>query len=539
MSDIAQPHVRSVVSRDAVLAPSRPLGVMMLAVALLTPLTLVGVVIHDEGLIATGAMLVSRGQHPYVDFLSFYGPAQYYVLAALFRAFGEDLLVLKLLHVGWMGLLVVALWAVTRESAGPKSWAPAAVALAALALAAFARHNAGYPAIPAAAFLFLAALPLVQLQGVERHTALLKASALVGVAGLFRWDFGLFGLVALVVTVGWAEWQRGGVRLGVVMRAALCAFLPALAVLALAYGPLSYATDLPRWYREVLGYALNDFARWRGVEFIRPAYWLALRGIESGAPFDVLTAIVHGAYVTVPPSAGLAVLVLALRRRDYLAPSPALVYLALLSLVLLQQMRVRPHVWQGFPALVAALPLVAWLALRGGWLRWPVRVAGGVLLGVTLLAASPNVALVFHSDLVAVDNERASLVRVRPYRAYYAELVRYVREHTPEGSLIYSGAANHSRMFVADSLLYFLADRMPADRWMELEPGIANTLEGQREIMTALESKRVPLVVLLDFPSEEENLTGVSNGVDVLDAYITRHYRVEARFGPYLVMRRR
>ena len=48
---------------------------------------------YDEGLVLFGADRVLRGDVPYRDFWTLYGPAGFYVEAALFRLFGETALV--------------------------------------------------------------------------------------------------------------------------------------------------------------------------------------------------------------------------------------------------------------------------------------------------------------------------------------------------------------------------------------------------------------------------------------------------------------
>ena len=48
---------------------------------------------YDEGLVLVGADRVLRGDMPYRDFWTLYGPGSYYLLAGLFRLFGEFALV--------------------------------------------------------------------------------------------------------------------------------------------------------------------------------------------------------------------------------------------------------------------------------------------------------------------------------------------------------------------------------------------------------------------------------------------------------------
>ena len=52
-----------------------------------------GVNVYDEGLIVFGAIRVMNGDVLYRDFYANYGPAQFYVLAGLFKVFGPSILI--------------------------------------------------------------------------------------------------------------------------------------------------------------------------------------------------------------------------------------------------------------------------------------------------------------------------------------------------------------------------------------------------------------------------------------------------------------
>jgi hypothetical protein len=123
--------------------------------------------------------------------------------------------------------------------------------------------------------------------------------------------------------------------------------------------------------------------------------------------------------------------------------------------------------------------------------------------------------------------------------ARYKDLVSYIQAHTEVGEAIYSGAKDSSRLFVNDAMLYFIADRPSATRWVEMEPGLSNTLKGQQEIIDELQSKGVRLVVLWDIVSHNEpNATARSNGVHVLDAYIAENFPERKTFGDCTVAMR-
>src|SRR5262249_11983858 len=162
---------------------------------------------------------------------------------------------------------------------------------------------------------------------------------------------------------------------------------------------------------------------------------------------------------------------------------------------------------------------------RGG------RGSGVCALAVVVVGGLSATQAPFSRPLVPLDSTRAHLIWVTSADAHYGEVLRYVRAHTEKADVIYSGAADHSRLLVNDSLLYFLTERVAAGRFLEVDPGLVNAVAGQLELVEARQAERVPLVVLLAIPFTEPNLTDSSNGVHELDDFITAHYAKRAAFG--------
>jgi hypothetical protein len=67
---------------------------------------------YDEGIVLTASMRVAAGQLPHRDFYAIYGPAQFYILAGLYRLFGESVLVERLLDLFFRALLVASVYTV-------------------------------------------------------------------------------------------------------------------------------------------------------------------------------------------------------------------------------------------------------------------------------------------------------------------------------------------------------------------------------------------------------------------------------------------
>jgi hypothetical protein len=122
-----------------------------------------------------------------------------------------------------------------------------------------------------------------------------------------------------------------------------------------------------------------------------------------------------------------------------------------------------------------------------------------------------------------------------------AAAVRYVQQITRADEAIYSGLPFHDRIFINDVLFYFLAGRRAATRYPELHPGQATEEPVQREIASDLERGAVHCVVVFDPGTTEweDNDSGLTSGVHLLDEYIRNHYAVDQRFGRYAVLRRK
>lgn len=519
----------------------------VLLAAAFYPQSITGINIFDEGFIVSGAMLILDGKLPYRDFLSMYGPGQYYLSAGIFALFGEALIFIRYLHVILLAALGLILYALARVSGASSRWATFML-FGYTGIVLFVKPNAGYPAITATLFLLLGAFFVTRWASTTRTSQIAYASSMIGLAGLFRWDFGAFGLITLVATVAIATITA---ELADERRRALsskvgAALAPALIILAIAYIPLLiFFSDPIRWLVEVPVFSIAEFKKWRNLEFVGPA----LEGLFAGSARSFLSSTLRLAYLGVPVilvAGALATALRSLRFRGATRPNKTkivlMVYLGLLTLFLLNQMRVRPSLWQGFPALVTSLTLIVILfdhhyaRIRRFVPLTKIALGAGVIaIGVLLLRAELGDIFLSAKHIVRFDTPKTDGIFVERGRQSYAELVNYIHQNTNSGDLIYSGVKDHSRLFVNDAMLYFLVDRAPADRFLELEPGISNTHSGQQEIINALASKQVKLIVLSGIHSNEPNLTSKSNGITILDDFIRANYRHVRDFGSQAV----
>ena len=84
-----------------------------------------------------------------------------------------------------------------------------------------------------------------------------------------------------------------------------------------------------------------------------------------------------------------------------------------------------------------------------------------------------------------------------------------------------------------------LADRPNPTRYDIAAPGVVTSAPVQREIIRDLRRTRPGAVVRWTDPvtaAPEPNLSGVSSGVRLLDAYLAAAYRPAARYGAWQIL---
>lgn len=517
-------------------------------IVLFLPQSIIGINIFDEGFIVSGAMLVNDGKLPYKDFLSMYGPGQYYLTATIYRLFGEELIYVRVLHIILLVSLGLAIYLLSKRISN--SFRASLLSLAVYAaIVIYAQPNVGYPAITATLFLLVSVFALTKWSESMRLRWLSMTSLMIGVAGLFRWDFGVFGLLALLiaVTLHQSLERKKSTQSVKLFRCIVFALAPAVLIMAVVYIPLIVIlSDPAQWYKEVPLFSLTEFAKWRGIDYVRPQFWSFL---TKSTPTTFIVLILNLAYLAIPVSLALGASAMAMFYVSKPSANPdgktrfvLAVFLTLLCLFLLNQMRVRPGFPQGFPAIVVSIPItvlmIKFIENLTAFEKYikVIFIAFGLLAVVFVMVVRYEKWLSFvKKDTIVAHESRYAGIYLESKDQNYIDLVRYIRDHTKPNEAIFSGVVDHSRLFVNDTLIYFLTGRPPADRYLELEPGISNTSHGQEVIVNALQQKNVRLIVLVDIVGYESNQTSKSNGVYLLNNYISQNYHLDKTFNKYKV----
>lgn len=151
---------------------------------------------YDEAVILVGAERVLKGQIPYKDFLTLYGPGQVYTLAALFKVFGISVTVERIYDIVIKSFLSLFIFLIIRLLSSNKTaivgWTMSLIWIEYSYLHA-------YPVYQAVLFTFISVyLLLLHMKQQKNYFVILSAICIV-FAILFRHDLG--GLAAIAIAL--------------------------------------------------------------------------------------------------------------------------------------------------------------------------------------------------------------------------------------------------------------------------------------------------------------------------------------------------
>ena len=539
---------------------------------------------YDEGLLLVGADRVLRGDVPYRDFWTLYGPASFYLEAALFRVFGETALVGRALDAVVKASIVGLTFAIVLRF-GRRALAAAAAVLV-LGLLVYLR-NYGVPLFPAVCASLVAVLALHDVAAHADRRAALVAGIAVGIAILFRHDLGAYALIGCLVFFarGGAAMPRGeavangaaaadgaavadgatvlsgpvnasrrGDRRSLALRFAIgvLAIVGPVALVLLRFVPLH---DL---YENLIRIPLVVYPQVRALPF--PSLADAIGELVHQRSLAALGLSV--VYLPLVASA-IAIAIEVLRRRadgiDTAPPAGALTLqlLLLLNVLFFAKGLVRVSPLHMGASLVVSVILLAASAARAQHALWRHALAGIGALACAGLVAKPFVnagersaqtgvsagtALlsdrwISHASTLCGDASvpRLRCLRLDPQRMAVA---RWLLEHGGRGRRVYIGTGRHDKLFVNDVALYFAAEAVAPTRWHDLHPGVQTTRATQAAMIAELEASPLAYVVLdTEWDDRQEpNDSARSSGVTLLDDWLRDRFKPVFTAGSLTVM---
>jgi len=518
-------------------------------------------IVYDEGLILTAAMRVAAGQIPHRDFYTNYGPAQFYLLAGLFKLFGESLLVERLFDLFLKALVVTSVYAIA-SCYSRRSIAVCTSIITVLWL--FGLNGSGSTIIPVSLLnLIGSALILpVFLRSVSIRR-MFVAGAVAGVATLFRYDTGvaLLGIHACVVTI--AIYLKGGSNK---LRTSASTFWPYLLGFAVLTLPpaLYYLSVAPlhSFVHDIILYPARYYGRGRDLPF--PGIYL--KGLENLEIYLPIVVIGVSLYVALArhlgargkgesSSQGIS------EEQDW---HGFLITFGLVALIMYCKGFVRVSLAEMYLSIVPSFLLIAVLFQHRLTFPRLVRTSIMCFVWLTVLAttwATLHVVKLLYVHHLSVAERMLSVSRgtspesqttwckiENPLTTGFCFLpeddriqtIEFIDSHTRPDQELYVGSTKHDRIFVNDNLTYFATQRLPATKWSHFDPGLQNNYDIQTQMVHELDVNAPPYIVL---DSEydlvrEPNDSSKSTGVTLLDEYLHNRYQHIETFGEMSVWQR-
>lgn len=490
--------------------------------------------IYDEGIILTGALRILAGDIPHRDFYANYGPAQFYVTAALLYFFDGSFLAVRAYDILIKASICGLLFGLVRNVCG---WP---IALTTSAVAWFWFEGLGshlYPVFPCLP-LALAAGGLLagMIERNARRPAIGAGGAGVcaGLTALFRYDVGFLlavaNLSAVAILLVLADGVRPALRRFLAFVAAyasgICVvFIPAAAAF-LAASPLQ------PFLHDIIEFPLKYYGGMRSLPFPLPV------------SFD--SAIVYLPFA----AAALA----AIELRQLVRPSSAgaagddaartyYVLFGCMSVVFMVKGIVRVSAIHMLLAAVPSLIVMALVIER--WTRfadWRRLAAAVLAILVVVTAAGFASAELLQLSAPPQRSLAGWLVLRAPSRADdacqlghaaaqlsdpHTRAANYLRQHTRADERVFVGLGRHDKIFVNPVALYYAAGRLPATHWHHFDPGLQTRADVQQDIVSELQRQKVRWVVRdRTFDDvNEPNASAKSSDVRILDDYLDRAYQ--------------
>lgn len=519
--------------------------------------------IYDEGIILTGAMRVASGQIPHQDFYANYGPGQFYLLAGLFKLFGESVFVERLYDLFLRALIVTLVY--TIASSYCRRSIAACTAIVTVLWFFGLNQMAGSVVLPLSLLNLVAAILIMPVfLGPVSTKRMLVLGGVAGLAGLLRYDVGvaLLGVVACAVAIAICLRMSGTLSRLQNFASTFWRCLPGFVAVTLpAFLYYLFRAPLHPFVHDIILYPGKYYYRSRNLPFPK----INLKGLDNIGVYLPIAIVSVGIYVVVARR-------LQARKGDVsgLQHMPVknwhafLITFGLFSLVMYFKGFVRMAPVQMYLSILPSLLLIAVLFQHRLTLPRRIRIFISVLMYLSVsagvLSALREVRLLHKEHSSIPESIVANARRTSPeIRATWCkdknpltegicflsdddriQTIEFIESHTRPDQQLFVGVPKHDRIFANDNLIYFAAQRLPATKWSHFDPNLQNNYEIQTQMVHEFEGSAPPYIVLdSEYDSvKEPNDSSKSSGVTLLDDYIHSKYQQVETFGDFSIWQR-
>lgn len=511
--------------------------------------------IYDEGVGVYGAARILNGHIPYRDFWTLYAPAEFYVLAGLFRLFGVSIIVVRIWSTFIMFVLSILVFLIASRMVSQK-YALIAWFIILTQLSLF-RYFAS-PIPPALLFSMLSSLFLLNFLCHHKcRKWLLLCGLSTGIASLFRQDMGFYAFLSeAIVIMVYASLKLAPREVNPLKRFLRVIGIESLHILGIAVVVLPvlvyFVSVIPieELLYDLVIFPAKVFPKVRSLPYplLNPVF--VLTGSLSLTSYT-RWLFRDGPFIFPPLIYSLAIVFLTVwYRKSRVGKDREIVwgtiYFVLMGILFFNHARVRSEHSHLLPTFIPATILFVLLLAsipKNKTLRFVIWVLSGlVVLSIVIKPFRMNRKIIrdgyISSSRTSFSIERASGI-YWDKSEHYEKLIGHIQTTVNENERIFVGNTRHDQVYINDVMLYFLSNRHCATKYHELHPGLATTVKIQREIVRDLEEQKVRYLVLRDEIRQEPNESGISSGVFILDNYIGENFSHVEQFDAYAVWMRK
>ena len=523
---------------------------------------------YDEGLVLVGADRVLRGEMPYRDFWTLYGPGSYYLLAGLFRVFGELALVERGLDIAAKTAIATLVVALVLQFG--RRTAALATGVLSLGLLLYLRSYSA-PLFPAMAASLAAVLALHRASIDARRASAFLAGVALGIATCFRHDLGAYALLASAVFMS----QLAGSASTGLGRARVLALVGWVgAGYAISLGPVVafFAVNVPaaELYRDFVEIPFSVYPDVRALPF--PSIVDAIAGAVQARSLDrigplivYLPLVVMGGAVAAellargsPRSTATGDAGAEAEAEQAGARNRLFGMLVLLGALFFLKGVVRVSPLHMGASLIVSVAVLGAATARARDPAWRLFLASTAALACAALLVKPVITAMERSAGGSPTDALVSDRWMRHAQALCSEPVvprlrclqlepdasavaAYLLQHGASGQRVYVGLGRHDKIFAANLALTFAAAVDAPTRWHDLHPGVQTRDDVQAEMVRELSAQPLAYVVLDSEWDDvsEPNASARSSGVTVLDDYLAAHFVPVFRAGSLTVLQPR
>ncbi len=520
--------------------------------------------IYDEAIPLYGASRILNGEVIYRDFWTLYAPGQFYILAGIFKIFGQSIMAGRLFTIGVQILLVLCVYFLTKKLGG--RWCGVfSMFLVSLWTGGLQLHStAMYPSL----LLSLSScLCVINYIDCRRWKWLISGGVLTGATMLFRQDTGLYTFLAESVVILFFSYRKTAAKGVFGWKRLLEPFLVyayfissvVISVLPAGIFLLTKAGVKDSVYDSII-FPGVIYSKFRDIPF--PSLSLPIGELFSGElPAGTFFRTAMNKFLfylpVVLPLTAAQLFVSVLRREKFSSEQWGLLLVLLLGICLLNYARCRtdiPHMVTTNIVSVIVLT-VGLFRFRGKlWQRWyfvlraPVFILAVITISVVVWIFTIDCRAKYTATFqlkeegsnMAIARARGILAR-RDVAEVEEKAVKYIQQHVPKDEKIFVCNLRHDIIHHNDIMFYFLSERTSATKYHELHAGVATTLPVQKQIIEELKRNAVNYIVILALPnliSTEANRSSESSGVLALDNFLRTNYTIVKRFSPYLIAKK-